>query len=200
MPQTKRRRKTKHRGNAAGIVEARGRTGRKPTEAEKKGPQRGSDRSQQPKVDRLDKPPTWKGAVLKSMAAAVVMLLLGILLTGKPQQIIALFPIVLVLYVPLSYYTDSFLYKRRQRQKSLAAEKAKAQRATERAGAAKLDDAAKPASVATDQAEVATDQAEVATNAASNQDDVAPEQAEVATNETSDAAGRADAAEKASSQ
>jgi hypothetical protein len=134
MPQqTKRRRKTKHRGNAAGIVEARGRTGRKPTAEEKKGPVRGSDRSQQPKVNRLDKPPTWKGAVLKSMAAAVVMLLLGILLTGKPQQIIALFPIVLVLYVPLSYYTDSFLYRRRQRQKLLAAEKAKAQRAPQQA-------------------------------------------------------------------
>jgi hypothetical protein len=139
MPQTKRRRKTKHRGNAAGIVEARGRTGRKPTAAEKKGPVRGSDRSQQTKVNRLDRPPTWKGAVLKSMAAAALMLLLGVLLTGKPQQIVALFPIVLVLYVPLSYYTDSFLYKRRQRQKLLAAEKAKAQRASERVDANQAD-------------------------------------------------------------
>ena len=31
MAQTKRKRQTKHRGNAAGIVETRGRTGRKPT-------------------------------------------------------------------------------------------------------------------------------------------------------------------------
>ena len=30
MAQTKRKRRTKHRGNAAGMVEARGRTGRKP--------------------------------------------------------------------------------------------------------------------------------------------------------------------------
>jgi hypothetical protein len=135
MPQTRRRRKTKHRGNAAGVVEARGRTGRKPTAAEKKGPVRGADRGQPAKANRLDRPPTWKGAVLKSMAAAVLMLLLGIVLTGKPQQIVALFPIVLVLYVPLSYYTDSFLYKRRQRQKSLAAEKARAQGAADRPGA-----------------------------------------------------------------
>ena len=35
MAQTKRKRQTKHRGNAAGVVESRGRTGRKPTEAEK---------------------------------------------------------------------------------------------------------------------------------------------------------------------
>ena len=37
MAQTKRKRQTKHRGNAAGVVEARGRTGRKPTAAEKGG-------------------------------------------------------------------------------------------------------------------------------------------------------------------
>ena len=35
MAQTKRKRQTKHRGNAAGVVESRGRTGRKPTAAEK---------------------------------------------------------------------------------------------------------------------------------------------------------------------
>ena len=36
MAQTRKRRQTKHRGNAAGMVEARGRTGRKPTDAERK--------------------------------------------------------------------------------------------------------------------------------------------------------------------
>ena len=37
MAQTKRKRQTKHRGNAAGVVESRGRTGRKPTADEKSG-------------------------------------------------------------------------------------------------------------------------------------------------------------------
>ena len=37
MAQTRRKRQTKHRGNAAGMVESRGRTGRKPTPAEKSG-------------------------------------------------------------------------------------------------------------------------------------------------------------------
>ena len=37
MAQTRRKRQTKHRGNAAGMVESRGRTGRKPTAAEKSG-------------------------------------------------------------------------------------------------------------------------------------------------------------------
>lgn len=127
MPQTKRRRKTKHRGNAAGAIEARGRTGRRPTAPEKTGAARSAGRSQPQRVNRLDKPPTWKGAILKSMAAAVVMLLISLMLLKKPNQAIALFPIVLGLYVPISYYTDSFLYKRRQRQKArAAAAKAKA--------------------------------------------------------------------------
>jgi len=36
MASTKKKRRTKHRGNAAGIVESRGRTGRKPADNEKK--------------------------------------------------------------------------------------------------------------------------------------------------------------------
>src|SRR6266516_1140874 len=36
MAQTKRKRRTKHRGNAAGAIESRGRTGRKPTPEERK--------------------------------------------------------------------------------------------------------------------------------------------------------------------
>jgi hypothetical protein len=133
MPQTRRRRKTKHRGNAAGIIEARGRTGRRPTTAEKKGSSRGSGGTPARKTSRLDNPPTWKGALLRSMAAAVVMLLLAIVLTKKPNEAVALFPIVLVLYVPISYYTDSWLYQRRQRQKIARAATEKAARAEQRA-------------------------------------------------------------------
>lgn len=124
MAQTKNRRKTKHRGNAAGMIESRGRTGRKPTAAEKSG---GAKAKAQPKkVDRLDRPPTWKGAFYRSVAAAVIMLLISFVLIKKTTQSIALFPIVLVLYVPISYYTDLWLFRRRQRQKAAKAEKAKA--------------------------------------------------------------------------
>lgn len=116
MPQTKRRRKTKHRGNAAGIIEARGRTGRKPTAGEKKGGSRARGQSPVTK-NRLDKPPTWKGAFYRSLAAAGIMLVI-ILLLKQPAKSIVLFPIVLLLYVPVSYYTDLWLYRRRQRQKA----------------------------------------------------------------------------------
>jgi hypothetical protein len=58
------------------------------------------------------------------MAAAVLMLLVSLFLIKKPGQAIAIFPAVLLLYVPISYYTDQWLYRRRQRNKAKAREKA----------------------------------------------------------------------------
>ncbi len=116
MAQTKRRRQTKHRGNAAGVVESRGRTGRKPTAAEKSGKAGELARAKEKRLDKRDRPPTWLGAFYRAMAAAVLMLLVSLFLIGG--QAITLFPIVLALYVPISYYTDLWLYRRRQRNKA----------------------------------------------------------------------------------
>jgi hypothetical protein len=115
MAQTKRKRQTKHRGNAAGVVESRGRTGRKPTAEEKMGKPSTPKLTRQEKMER---PPTWGGAFLRAAAAAVLMLLISILLLKKPNEAIELFPIVLIAYVPISYYTDMWLYRRRMRSKS----------------------------------------------------------------------------------
>ncbi len=52
------------------------------------------------------------------MAAAVLMLLVSLLLLKKPNEAIALFPIVLIFYIPISYYTDMWLYNRRMRNKA----------------------------------------------------------------------------------
>jgi hypothetical protein len=116
MAQTRRRRQTKHRGNAAGVVESRGRTGRKPTAAEKSGKAGDAARAKEKRLEKRDRPPTWSGAFVRAMAAAVLMLLASLLLIGG--QAVALFPIVLVIYVPISYYTDLWLYRRRQRNKA----------------------------------------------------------------------------------
>jgi hypothetical protein len=118
MAQTKRRRQTKHRGNAAGVVESRGRTGRKPTAAEKSGKAGDLARAKEKRLDKRDRPPTWLGAFYRAMFAAVLMLLVSLFLINKPGQAIALFPIVLALYLPISYYTDQWLYRRRQRNKA----------------------------------------------------------------------------------
>jgi hypothetical protein len=117
MAQTKRRRQTKHRGNAAGVVESRGRTGRKPTTAEKTGKGGGSGAAGDKRVNRLEQAPTWRGAFYRAMAAAVLMLLISILLLKKPNQAIALLPIVVVWYVLSIYYTESWLYKFRKAKK-----------------------------------------------------------------------------------
>jgi hypothetical protein len=116
MAQTKRKRQTKHRGNAAGVVESRGRTGRKPTAAEKSGKAGDLAREKEKRLDKRDQPPTWRGAFLRAMVAAVLMLLASIvLIKNAPVQ---LFPVVLLFYWPVSYYTDSWLFKRRQRSKA----------------------------------------------------------------------------------
>jgi hypothetical protein len=114
MAQTKRKRQTKHRGNAAGVVESRGRTGRKPTAAEKSGT---AQKQKAQPADRRDRPPTWRGAFVKGMFASVVLLLFG-LFALKSGSFVALFPIVLVMYTLISYYTDRWVFNRRQRNKA----------------------------------------------------------------------------------
>jgi hypothetical protein len=110
MAQTKRKRQTKHRGNAAGVVESRGRTGRKPTAEEKRGE---LAKAKAKRIDRRDRPPTWTGAFYRAAIAAILMLVVSIVLIKNAP--IALFPVVLLIYWPLSYYTDVWMFKRRMR-------------------------------------------------------------------------------------
>jgi hypothetical protein len=126
MAQTKRKRQTKHRGNAAGVIETRGRTGRKPTAAEKSGKGIGATGKKEPVLARQDRPPTWLGAFYRAMVAAVLMLLISLFLVKKANEAIELFPIVLALYVPISYYTDTWMFNRRMRKKAQGGGKATA--------------------------------------------------------------------------
>jgi anti-sigma-K factor RskA len=118
MAQTKR--KTKHRGNAVGMVESRGRTGRPPTAAERTPAGREKAKAKEQRLQKYDRPPTWRGAFYRALAAAVLMLLIGVILIKNSTEAIALFPIVLAMYVPTSDYTDMWLYKRRLRQQAKA--------------------------------------------------------------------------------
>ena len=111
MAQTKRKRRTKHRGNAAGSIEARGRTGRKPTAEEQKkaGRQTARDR-------RMSKPPSWNSAAMKAGAMAVLLFVLtqiGILGNEtNVQQGLFLALLAMVIYTPLAYTTDKWVYAR----------------------------------------------------------------------------------------
>jgi hypothetical protein len=120
MAQTRRKRQTKHRGNAAGVVESRGRTGRKPTSEEKSGPVE-SGRAKQQRAKREDRAPTWRGAFVRGMFAAVMLLAIVLVLKiAKSNQATAFFPIAVVIYTPISYYMDRHTYNRRVRKKAEA--------------------------------------------------------------------------------
>src|ERR1700753_4320454 len=99
MAQTRRKRQTKHRGNAAGVVESRGRTGRKPTAAEKAGTAvKPSVAARERVLDKRDQPPTWKAAFYKAMIATILLLLVVVLVLHGSTGAISLFPVILVAY------------------------------------------------------------------------------------------------------
>jgi hypothetical protein len=120
MAQTKRKRRSKHRGNAAGTVESRGRTGRKPTGSEKKSgggsSKAGGQSSAERRADRLSRPPTWRSAINRAMIAAVILVLLSIFaFKQKPAAAFGFALFALIVYIPMGYYLDRFLYRRRIR-------------------------------------------------------------------------------------
>ena len=112
MSQTRRKRTRKHRGTPAGTIERAGRTGRPRTREEAK------QISRQRRADRLDRPPTWKGAIQRAAIAAVVFGVLVVALFGRDigEAAVLVVPIF-ALYIPLGYATDNMLYRFRQRRK-----------------------------------------------------------------------------------
>ena len=119
MASTKKKRKTKHRGNAAGMIEARGRTGRKPTSDERKsGDSKKTKGSSGPVPHRLDRPPTWKSAAFRAVLAAGAFFGILVLFFKRPMQASAVIAVVMIgFYTPLGYYTDLLLHRRHIRRK-----------------------------------------------------------------------------------
>jgi hypothetical protein len=116
MAQVKRKgkRTRKHRGTAAGIVE-------RPTSAKQRGPKTKADmraEARQRRVDRLNRPPTWKGAAQRAaIAAGMFAVLVMIVFRESPVTAVALAAFMLVIYIPLSYMTDRAIYNWRQKRK-----------------------------------------------------------------------------------
>ena len=111
MAQTKRKRRTKHRGNAAGTIETRGRTGRPPTAEERKK----QERTTRAKA-RVARPPSWNAAVKKALLAGGFMFIF-LLVTNKfrivPAAVFAI--LAMGLYIPSGYYLDGYIYRRHMR-------------------------------------------------------------------------------------
>ena len=117
MAQTKRKRKTKHRGNAAGMIETRGRTGRPLTPAEKTADAKA--KAQAARLDRLNSPPTWRASINRAAIATVIFVVaLKFLFKEKIGTTIGLAGFIFLLYIPLGYYTDLLLYRWRQKRKA----------------------------------------------------------------------------------
>jgi hypothetical protein len=117
MAQTKRKRRTKHRGTAAGNIQARGRTGRPLSPEEKKKQARVDARER-----RLNTPPTWKASFTKAAFASVIIFAF-IAATAKKNGIAAgagFAVVAMVIYAPAGYYLELFLFRRRQRQNGIS--------------------------------------------------------------------------------
>jgi hypothetical protein len=110
MAQTKRKRTRKHRGTPAGTIDRAGRTGRPQTRQDAK------QIAAQRRTERLNTPPTWRGAVNRAAIAAAVFGVLVTLAFGRSvAQGAILAGFMFFLYIPLGYLTDSALFRHRQR-------------------------------------------------------------------------------------
>jgi Flp pilus assembly protein TadB len=120
MAQTKRRRQTKHRGNAAGAVEARGRTGRPPTADERKRTTRDQRRE-----ERLNRRPTWKSSGQRALLAGAFMFIFLLVTyhskTGSRLVAAVTYAfIAMLLYMLLGFWLETFLWRRRMAKKAAA--------------------------------------------------------------------------------
>jgi hypothetical protein len=117
MAQAKKKRNSKHRGNAAGVVETRGRTGRPLSEREQsKNKAAGGSKGGAPRGagGRPLRTPSWRSAATRSMVAVVIFVaVLSLLLKVPINETLPVAGLMLVFYIPLSYYTDRWLYRRR---------------------------------------------------------------------------------------
>ena len=92
------------------MIETRGRTGRKlePLKPSAK------EAARQRRADRFDRPPTWRSSVNRAAIAALFFGIVTVLLLGRTVvQAALLAAFMLLLYIPLGYYTDRFMYRRR---------------------------------------------------------------------------------------
>ena len=113
MAQTKRKRRRKHKGTPAGTVVST-------PKAKPKGKVDSKADARSRREERMNRQPTWRGAVQRAAIAAVIFgVLLASPLFSRPiGQAAVLTVFVFALYVPLGYGTDKLFYNMRQRRKA----------------------------------------------------------------------------------
>jgi hypothetical protein len=130
MAQTRRKRKRRHRGTQAGTIERAGRTSKPPASssggskraASSSGSSKGSkaatrQTAAERRQARFDNPPTWRGALNRAAFAAAILVIFVTVVQKNIAAGVLLGVFAMLIYVPMSYYTDLALYRRRQRRK-----------------------------------------------------------------------------------
>ena len=112
MAQTKKKRRRKHSGTQAGTVARQQRQARPQTKEDRR------EEARRRRLERLDRPPTVRGSLGRAAIAAAIFVGVVIVAFGRsPVQGLALGVFMFALYVPVGYFTDLFIYRRRQRKK-----------------------------------------------------------------------------------
>jgi len=113
MAQTKKKRKRKHRGTPAGTIERAARPARPRTREDAK------KISRERRAERLDREPTWRGAINRAAIAAVVFFALLLLLFQYPiERAAPLLLVMFLLYIPLGYLTDKAIHNFRKKRRA----------------------------------------------------------------------------------
>ena len=126
MAQTKRKRKRRHRGTQAGTIDRAGRTSKPSSSGKRAAASKPSAKATakmtpaERRQQRLDTPPTWRGALNRAAFAAAILVIFISVVQKNVVQGLIMGVFALLIYVPMSYYTDLWLYRRRQRQKQRA--------------------------------------------------------------------------------
>jgi hypothetical protein len=111
MAQTKKKRQRKRRGTQGGRIDSKPRS-RPRNRAEAKA-RAGAKRKP---TQRGDLPPTWRGSIIRGVAAAVIFTVLLMLIFKRPAGVsLALGAFMLAFYVPAGYFIDMTLWRRRER-------------------------------------------------------------------------------------
>ena len=121
MAQTKRKRK--HRGNAAGIVERPAHNSRSASASTaKRRPQTKEEmraETRRKRQERMNRRPTWKGATQRAaVAASLFAVLIMVIFKENVVASLTLASFMLLIYIPLSYMTDRAIYNWRQKKRT----------------------------------------------------------------------------------
>jgi hypothetical protein len=115
MAQSSNKRRRKHRGTQGGRIDTSSR--RRPRTREE-ARQRASSKGKSAGSKKRDLPPTWKGAAMRGLFAAVVFVLILLVLFKRPVGVSLLFGLfMLAFYIPTGYYIDLTMWRKRERQR-----------------------------------------------------------------------------------